>query len=137
MMTPHEEELQGKMERGEILRADDPDVSAYRKVFHALGSKPEYQLSENFADRVIQKILVRETQKESSKDHWWLVTGIVMLVIVLIFAIVYSLKFSSISLHEPGFLSTVSKYKGLILTAVVLVLFFNKLEKKILAAKNI
>jgi hypothetical protein len=134
-MTPYEEELQRKIEHGETL-PDDQDVNAYQQVFKNLSKAPDYILQASFADRVMQKVLAKKQAQESSKDLWWFGAGIFLLVITLIVAFAVSFAYIRFK-FDFGFLNAVADYKGLFLVAVLLVLIFNRFEKKLFDTKRI
>jgi hypothetical protein len=132
-MSDHEEELQRKVESGELLPADSADVRAYQHVFDALRKEPHYVLHHSFADNVVQKILAQKLEKKSSSDFWWLGAGIFLLVIAFLVSLSYIISFVRL---PAGFLSALSEYKGIIVIAGTLVFIFNKLEKKLLTHKH-
>ena len=83
-MTTKDQELQNQIEKTGMF-ADGVDAYAYKKVFDALKQEPDFYLSVDFADRVIQKI---EIKKESSSDFIWFGVGIFMFAVAAIVAIV-------------------------------------------------
>jgi hypothetical protein len=131
-MSAHEEELQRRIEQGEIFPDDNVDAKAYQHIFKSLKYVSDQKVSASFADRVIQKILAKKQEKESAKDLWWLGTGIFLLIVALIIAFYY-IGFKP----QFGFLSAVGEDKGLIFLAVLLIVVFNKFEKKLLSPKRI
>jgi hypothetical protein len=134
-MTPYEEELQRKIEQGQPL-PDNQDVIAYQQVFRNLSKVPDYSLHAFFADRVIQKVMARKQAQESSKDLWWFGVGIFFLVVTLIVAFAVSFAYFRFKL-EFGFLNAIADYKGLLVIGVLLVLIFNRFEKKLFESKRI
>jgi hypothetical protein len=132
-MSDHEEELQRKVERGEMLSRDNADVRAYQHVFDALRKEPDYTLHHSFADNVVQKISAQNLEKKSSSDLWWLGLGIFLLVIAFIVSLSYTLSFIKLS---PGFLSAMWEYKGIIVLSVMLIVIFNWLEKRLIHTRR-
>ena len=134
-MTPYEEELQRKIEFGESV-PDDQDTNAYQQVFRNLSKAPDYSLHASFAERVMQKVLAQKQMKESSKDMWWFGVGIFLLVITLIVAFAVSFAYIRFQLNF-GFLNAIGDYKGLLVVAILLVVIFNRFEKKLFESKRI
>jgi hypothetical protein len=132
-MSDHEEELQRKVESGKLLSRDNADVRAYLHVFDALRKEPHYRLHHSFADNVVQKILAQSQEKKSSADFWWLGLGILLLVIAFIVSLSYTVSFIKLS---PGFLSAMWEYKGIIVLAVMLIVIFNWLEKRLIHTRR-
>ncbi len=125
-MTTKDEELQNQIEKaGSSL--DGVDAYAYKKVFDVLKQEPDFHLSSNFADRVIQKI---ETKKESSSDFIWFGIGIFMFAIAAIVAIVLTdFKVSF------GALNFIAGYPGLFIFGAAFILGLQWLDQKLIRPK--
>jgi len=130
-MKPDEEELQRNVESGKITDAGDLDVKAYQHVFTAFKQVPGPRLPASFADRVVQKILQRQQEKESSTDLWWLGIGLFLLCIAFIVA------FAFIGFRiNVGFLSAITDFRGLIVLFIVLMGVFHWMDKKLVARSD-
>jgi hypothetical protein len=125
-MKTEDEQLQENTESGKF-QADSLDAKAYQYVFRAAAKEPAYRLDGNFADRVIQKVLAKKQQKESSRDFWWFGLGIFLLLI----AFVVALGFIGFKIN-PGLLRSIADFKGLLITGAVLVWIFNILDKRLI-----
>ena len=128
-MNRHEEELQKKIESGELVGAD-LDSIAYREVFRVLSKEPKTQLPMNFSEKIIMKVLAKK-QKESARDMWWLGFGVFFLIIgFIVTAVVAGLKF------ELGFLKDMSSYAGLLVFGAVFILVLNWIDRKVVEKKD-
>ncbi|MBT1705469.1 hypothetical protein [Chryseosolibacter indicus] len=129
-MNPNEKELQTRVEAGE--RSADMDVNerAYQIVFNALQKEPDFTLPANFSERLVARIKKEQETKESSKDWILLAIGIVSLSAALIIAIAFT--GFKVSL---GFLSTMADYAGLFICGVILLAFYNWIDKKVILPK--
>jgi hypothetical protein len=72
-MNIHDEELQDKILSG--MADDSRDGVAYKKIFHALTSEPDFNLPVHFADKVIREIEAKE-EKSVAREMYWLAAGI-------------------------------------------------------------
>jgi amino acid transporter len=73
-----------------------------------------------------------QQSKESKRDLWWFGIGIFLLTIAFITAFAF-VGFKM----NLGFLRAVSDYKWLLLMAVILVLIFNQVDKKLIRGENV
>jgi hypothetical protein len=124
VMDQHEEDLQGKIARGETVQADI-DVKAYRVVFHALKKEPVAMLSSSFEDRIIQ-LVVEKRMREERRDKFWFGFGLFMIFIAFVVAIALT-GFA----WNLGFLRNMSDYSGVAIFGVAFIAFLNWLDKKI------
>ena len=126
-MTTKEEELQNQIEKAGSS-VDGVDAYAYKKVFDALKQEPDFHLSVDFADRVIQKI---EIKKESSSDFIWFGVGIFMFAVAALVAIVLTdFKVSF------GALNFITGYPGLFIFGAAFILGLQWLDKKLIRPKS-
>ena len=130
-MNPYEEDLQGKIDRGEIPSERDMDVQAYRKVFRALKKDPGYELSADFASRVARQIQ-SEQPTRLSNDYFWFGAGLFFLAI----AFLATVLFTGFKL-DFGFLNVMSDYKGLAIFGIGFIVFLNWLDKRLIKQKQI
>lgn len=118
-----DEELQQKIEQGDALDRS-ADAEAYRKVFSSLQRDPEFFLHSSFEDLLIQRIAAKHA-RESSRDGWWFMGGLLLFLIGLIVAVIL-IDF------KPGIgvYSFIKGYRGLILFALLFILALNFVDKK-------
>ena len=129
-MNPYEEELQGKIERGETPTEKEMDVKAYQQIFHALKKDPGYELSADFASRIALQVQGRQ-QGKFSKDYFWFGAGIFFLATAFLATVLFTgFKF------DFGFLNVMSDYKGLALFGIAFVVFLNYLDKRLIKEKQ-
>lgn len=127
-MNEMEEQLQDDIERGRA--AEGRDADAYRRVFHALGQEPEYELSADFAHKVMARAAEGHANRFSN-DYLWFAAGILFL------AVSFALTLRFIGFHlDFGFLTVMADYKGLAIFGVILILFLNWLDKKLVREKR-
>jgi hypothetical protein len=130
-MSPSEEELQAKIERGEIPAGKEIDVKAYQSIFRALKKDPGYDLGADFASRVALKIQRRQ-QSQLSKDYFWFGAGLFFLAI----AFLATVLFTGFRL-DFGFLNVMSDYKGLAIFGIAFIIFLNWLDKRLIKEKHL
>ena len=118
-----DEELQHKIEAGDQIDAS-ADAQAYRSVFNSLHKEIEFSLPSSFENLVIQRIAARHA-KESYRDGWWFVGGIILFVIGFVVALVL-IDFNP----TVGVYTFITGYPGLIAFGAVFVLILNYIDKK-------
>jgi hypothetical protein len=128
-MSEAEKKLQEKVEAG-ISGFGSDDEKVYQQIFSVLEKEPMYTLPASFAEGVVHKIQ-RERARATKREYFWLCAGIVMLVIAMVVAII----FSDFKINA-GFLSGVSAYKGLFVFGAIFILILNWLDRKFIRAKN-
>lgn len=125
-MNRQDEELQRLAEAGK-LRGDDPHSKAYLKIFDALSQEPSFTLPGSFAHKVTQKISTLEAARESKRDIFWLIAGVVVFGIAGIVCVVLTgFRFDS------GAFTFLQNYGGLIIFGILLAIVFQFVEKKLL-----
>lgn len=130
-MSQFEEELQKKIETGEVPPEEDFDAKAYQEIFRVLKQEPGYHLSARFAEKVISK--VNEKQNRAlSKDYFWFFTGVFFFLLTS----VITLMFVNLRL-DLGFLKVMSDYKGLAAFGAAFIILINWLDKRLVRAKLI
>lgn len=121
-----DEELQKLFDSNQQPEANGGDVTAYRKVFKAISKEPSLKIGSGFAESVVKRIVAKK-KREARRDFIWLSFGVVFLVIGLIVtAAVAGLQF------DFGFLNDMSGYAGIFTFAIVVILVFNVIERKLL-----
>jgi hypothetical protein len=124
-MNQFEEELQKKIERGEVAPGEDLDVKAYQEIFRVLKKEPGYQLSPRFAENVVSRIDERHN-RSLSKDYFWFFTGLFFFLLTSIITLV----FTNFRL-DFGFLNVMSEYKSLAIFGAAFIVFINWLDKRV------
>ena len=124
-MNQFEEELQKKIERGELAPGEDLDVKAYQEVFRVLKKEPDYKLSARFAENVVSKISERHN-RSLSKDYFWFFSGLFFFLL----ASAITLMFTNFRL-DFGFLNGMSEYKSLAIFGAAFIVFINWLDKRV------
>jgi hypothetical protein len=129
----NEEELQQKVAAAKLnfLEQEDPTAKAYQHVFNALNKTTEYNLPSGFADELVNKVMVRQSEKSFLKDYLWLAAGILVLIISFGVTVYFTgLKF------EWGFLKGISSYKGLFFFGIAFVVLLNWFDQRIVRNKQ-
>jgi hypothetical protein len=126
-MNKREEELQNKILSG--LTDDSSDGVAYKKVFNALSTEPDFHLPINFADDALKQIESKE-QKSTAREMYWLAAGI----FVLMAAAVIGAILSGFKPSFGGFKFWAS-YPGLLVFGFVFILFIQWLDRKMVRPK--
>jgi len=129
-MNTSDEEIQNKLEAN-LAVGNDLDSIAYRKVFNAVSSAPTFQLSSQFADKVILKIEAKES-KASSSEIYWLVAGVAVLFVA---AIISGLLIG----FKPSFgaFTFWASYPGLFAFAIGLFILIQWADKKIVKTPSL
>lgn len=121
-MTTKDEDIQKKFLAG--TPDDSVDGVAYKKVFHALSKEPDFNLSINFADKVIRQMESKEA-KSTAHEMRWLAAGIFLLFIGAIVAAI-------LSGFRPSFgaFKFWASYPGLFVFSLTFILLIQWLDKK-------
>ena len=130
-MNSNEEKLRQDIEAGNPLEGSEADVRSYESVFRGLVKEPGFELPASFADRVVQRVIDKQTEKGISKDFFWLGAGVFLLVTALVAALAISFAYLGFR-PNLGFLSSMADYKGLFALTILLIIIFNRLEKKLI-----
>lgn len=125
-MSSHDEELQRKVERGELSDVGSADSRAYHKVFSALGKEVGYELPPRFADQVVAR-LQRQQSRKYARDYFWFAAGI----LIMLGAFAATVILTGLKL-DLGFLSPMSGYKGLVLFAASFIMLLHWLDKRLI-----
>jgi hypothetical protein len=121
-MTTKDEELQNKFLTG--MADASVDGIAYKKVFHALSTEPDFNLPINFADKVIKQI-ERKEAKSTAYEMRWLAAGIFLLFIgAVVGAVLGGFKPSF------GAFKFWASYPGLFVFSLIFILLIQWLDKK-------
>lgn len=118
-----DEELQHHIEAGDQLN-NSVEAEAYRKVFSSLQREPEFELSSSFEDLIIQRIAAQYV-KESQRDGWWFIGGIVLFLIGFIVAIVL-IDFKP----TVGVYTFLTGFSGLVIFGIAFIVFLNFVDRK-------
>lgn len=129
-MNANDEELQRDLENGRTPKGDDLDVRAYREVFQALKKEPGYNVSPDFAGKVVARI-VAQHKANQARDYFWFGAGIFFLIL----SSVGTVLFVGFSL-DFGFLSAMADYKGLAVFGVLFIVFLNQVDKWLVKGKQ-
>jgi hypothetical protein len=129
-MMNMEEELQRKIEAGELAQENDPDIRAYQHVFRSLQHEPHVNLRPDFTDRIVKQV-VAKNKRAAVRDLVWLGAGIFFLVVGLIVAVLIT-GF----IPDLGFLKNMSGYTGLFIFAAAFLGVLNWLDKKVVLHRN-
>jgi hypothetical protein len=123
-MSTLDEELQNKFLTGGT--DDSLDGIAYKKVFDAISTEPQFYLPINFADKVVQQIETKEANSTASEMRW-LAAGIFLLVIGAVVGAI-------LSGFRPSFgaFKFWASYPGLFLFGLIFLLFIQWLDKTII-----
>ena len=133
-MKTDDYELQKNIEANIPVDQNDADAKAYQRVFKALTQTPEISLSPDFSDRIVQKIVATKTEKESLRDYWLIGFGAFFLLLAFVATVVISFAYLDFK-PTAGFLSGIGEYKWLLALAFILIIIFNRIEKR-LFSKN-
>lgn len=130
-MNPYEEELQKRIEEGQMPKGDESDVRAYGEIFRVLKKEPGFELPSNFADRVVGRVMEKRT-RDLSKEYFWFGAGIVFLAVSFL-ATVYFTGFSP----DLGFLKSMADYKGLVIFGALFIVLLNWLDKRLVRGRTV
>jgi hypothetical protein len=127
-MNIHDEELQDKILSG--MADDSRDGVAYKKIFHALTSEPDFNLPVHFADKVIREIEAKE-EKSVAREMYWLAAGIFTLSVGAVIG-------ALLSGFKPSFgaYKFLASYPGLIGFGLALIVLIQWLDKKLVRPKT-
>jgi len=125
MKTP-DEKLQESIEQGRF-DSSDLDSHAYQIVFEAIKKEPNTHLSPQFSDKILSRIIKTEEKRAFQKDLMWLGIGVLVLIVTAIITIVLT----GFKLNAGAF-KFVGNYGGLLVFAVLLIGFYQWVERKIL-----
>lgn len=96
-------------------------------VSGALEKGTTFELPNDFADRVVKRIQQESLQKETQRDRWWLIVGIVSMIgaLVLAFAFV-DFKLS------VGVFTFFKGYSGLVIFGIVFIAAIQVIDRLLL-----
>jgi hypothetical protein len=122
-MKTKDEELQNKIIAGGT--DGSADGLAYKKVFDAISTEPDFSLPFNFADTVITQIESKDA-KSTTYDMRWLAAGIFVLFLGAVVGAV-------LSGFKPNFgaFKFWASYPGLFAFGLAFILFIQWLDKKL------
>jgi len=108
-------------------------------VSSALEKQTEFELSPDFADRVVSMIQQKAVQKETQRDRWWLISGIASMIGALVYvftkielkSLIPNVEIAPIS-PGVGVFTFLSGYSGLVIFGIAFVIALNFLDKRIL-----
>ena len=130
MIKDSDGKLQEEIENGQV-DFTSAESSAYYKVFQALKKRPQINLSNQFEDVIIQRIIRLRERKATRMDFIWLGFGLLCFVTAAIFAMVITgFKFN------PGIFTFFNHYYGLIGFGAIFILFLHWLDHKIIHKKS-
>lgn len=114
----------------EITGNDIPKDKVDQAVFDVLKKEPDFALPAGFADRVVAMIDSEVTQKESRRDRWWLISGIVS----MLFAFLYAAIAVDFSVKIGQFFSG---YTGLVIFGLFFIAALHFVDKLILSKNRV
>lgn len=123
-MNEFEKQLQEEVEKG--IAPTNSDALAYRVVFSALRKDRGPALTPFFADKVIQRALLKNPKKRYVTDYLWLAAGCFALIICMLI----TLSFTSIPTISE-LISPLREYVGLLATVGLMIAAFSILDRKI------
>lgn len=129
-MNRHEEDLQRNFDAGIEPVGDEVDIQAYREVFSRLKKVHKVELSPDFADTIVARVIERK-EKEASRDILWFGAGAFLLAAACAIVVVMSgfkLQF--------GFLKNISSYAGLFVFGAFFIILLLFLEKRIIPRRD-
>lgn len=131
-MNSKDEMFQDEIERGNHSNQElNEDKKVYQQIFRALANDMDRTLPENFADSVV-KAIAKKNQRSYRFDLLWSIAGLLVIMAGFIF-IVIKTQFKL----NLGFLTNIiHTYKGLILFAVVFILFLHVVDKRFIKNKR-
>lgn len=130
-MKTEEEEFQN------INEEDNDDARVYRRVLHGLKQEPVYELSADFAHRIIG--IIEKKEKRNVPEHVWLATVPVFIITALgITAGVMGFTFNWGSLNvfpalnsvDWGFLNSMADYKGILIFGASFIVLLDFIDRR-------
>ena len=108
---------------------NDPEATVYKNIWSALHRDPEFALPPQFADRVVDKIVL-SSRKASSRDMFYLVLGVtVITVIALVGAVMSDFK------PDFGVFKFLSSNAGLLVFGILFIGIIQWLDNTLLKRK--
>jgi len=108
-------------------------------VSSALEKQSGFELSPDFADRVVLMIQQQATQKESQRDRLWLIAGIVTMIGALVYTLmkvefIPTLPRIEVVKFSPGVgvFTFLSGYSGLVIFGIIFVVALHIIDKRLL-----
>ena len=118
------------------MTEDDKFEKIDNLISSALEKDAAFDLSPGFADRVVNMVQQTTLEKESNRDKWWLLAGIVSMVVVVVIAftqIVFTkLEFSP----NVGVFTFLYGYRGLVIFAILFVTALHIIDKKVISHRS-
>lgn len=127
-MNQHEEELQKKVETGDV--PEGIDAEAYRYVFSGLKREMDFSVSPTFSEKIMAKVEAKQ-KRETSRDFIWFGVGAFSILIGFVVAVVKS-GFRI----DFGFLNSISNYAGVFAFGAAFIILLHWLDKRILRNRN-
>jgi hypothetical protein len=100
-------------------------------VSRALEKGTTFGLPQDFADRVVRKIQQESLQKETQRDRWWLIAGIISMIGAVVFA------FTNVDFKPSvGVFTFFKGYSGLVIFGVVFIIILQVIDKRIISHRS-
>jgi len=101
------------------------------EVSDALEKGTSFELPHDFADRVVMKIQQQSFQKETQRDRWWLIVGIVSMIGALVFA------FTNVEFKPSvGVFTFLNGYSGLVIFGIAFIIILHVIDKRIISHRS-
>lgn len=104
-----------------------PQDHIEQAVFNALGKETDFVLPRGFADNIVAMVDRKAMQRESQRDHWWLIGGILSMVVALGYVFT-AVDFSP----RVGVFTFFSGYSGLVIFGVLFITALHLVDKFLL-----
>jgi len=107
------------------------DDDKFEEVVSKALEKETFELPHDFADRVVRKIQQESLQKESQRDKWWFITGIVSMIAALVFV------FTNVEFKPSvGAFTFFNGYWGLVIFGIIFVVALHIIDKRIISHRS-
>src|ERR1041384_3416610 len=100
-------------------------------ISSALEKGTSFELSHDFADRVVLKIQQATLQKEAKTDRWWLIGGIISIIGALVFV------FTNVEFKPSvGVFTFFKGYTGLVIFGTLFIITLHIVDKRIIRSRG-
>jgi hypothetical protein len=100
-------------------------------VSQALETSTSFGLPHDFADRVVKKIQLESLHKETHRDRWWLIVGIVSMIGAVVFA------FTNVDFKPSvGVFTFFKDYSGLVIFGITFIITIHFIDRRIISHRS-